>query len=116
VHSAVTIDLFEKESFSPIHASGLWQGNYARFLNITDKVKEIGRAFSISWSTLTTTEDPWFKDQQLRDAVITVREETNQLRIDDLGWSRDETLETLMRLRSFEEDWEAPGMEDYDEL
>jgi len=41
---------------------------------------------------------------------------TKGLPIRDLGWSREEALETRMRLRAFEEDWDAPGMDVYDEL
>ena len=33
-----------------------------------------------------------------------------------IGWTRLEALDTRLRLRSFEEDWNAPGMEGYDEL
>lgn len=33
-----------------------------------------------------------------------------------LGWSQMDTLETYLRLRNFEEDWDHPGMEAYDEL
>lgn len=33
-----------------------------------------------------------------------------------LGWSFDETLETYLRLRHFEKDWDAPGMDAYDKL
>ena len=36
--------------------------------------------------------------------------------IENLGWSREQIIETRMRLRIFEEDWDAPGMEGYDEL
>lgn len=39
-----------------------------------------------------------------------------QNNIDQLGWSAIETLETHLRLRSFAEDWNAPGMEAYDAL
>ena len=39
-----------------------------------------------------------------------------QLLISELGWSEEEAQETRMRLRSFEEDWNAPGMEGYDDL
>jgi len=34
----------------------------------------------------------------------------------DLGWSLEEAQETRARLLSLEEDWEAPGMEAYDNL
>ena len=38
------------------------------------------------------------------------------LLVRDLGWSRTEALETHARLRPFAEDWEAPGMDAYDDL
>ena len=48
--------------------------------------------------------------------VTIVQETRKELAIDDLGWSEEETKETYYRLLSFKEDWEAPGMEAYDEL
>lgn len=36
--------------------------------------------------------------------------------IDTLGWAAIEALETRMRLASFAEDWDAPGMDAYDDL
>jgi len=36
--------------------------------------------------------------------------------IEALGWSKADALETLLRLRTFAEDWEEPGMEAYDDL
>ncbi len=36
--------------------------------------------------------------------------------IASLGWSEPEALETHLRLRSFAEDWNYPGMEAYDAL
>ncbi|MCR4316556.1 MAG: hypothetical protein NUW37_09435 [Planctomycetes bacterium] len=36
--------------------------------------------------------------------------------VSDLGWTSEQILEARMRLGSFEEDWNAPGMEIYDEL
>jgi len=38
------------------------------------------------------------------------------LRLSDLGWSGEEALDTRLRLRSFEDDWEAPGMDAYDNV
>jgi len=38
------------------------------------------------------------------------------LRLSDLGWSGEEALETRLRLRSFEDDWDAPGMNAYDNV
>lgn len=38
------------------------------------------------------------------------------LRIEQLGWSSVEALETHLRLRNFADDWDAPGMEAYDDL
>lgn len=36
--------------------------------------------------------------------------------IEHLGWNEMETLETRLRLGSFAQDWNAPGMEAYDDL
>lgn len=36
--------------------------------------------------------------------------------IDELGWTTQEAAETRARLASFEDDWNAPGMEIYDEV
>lgn len=43
-------------------------------------------------------------------------EAQSSLLISDLGWSAEKASETYMRLRHFEEDWDAPGMDAYDEL
>lgn len=43
-------------------------------------------------------------------------EAQSSLLISDLGWSAEKAAETYMRLRHFEEDWDAPGMDAYDEL
>jgi len=34
----------------------------------------------------------------------------------NLGWSAEEAKETRARLAALEEDWDAPGMEEYDHL
>lgn len=36
--------------------------------------------------------------------------------IQDLGWTEAEAQEVRSTLQSFEEDWNAPGMDAYDEL
>jgi hypothetical protein len=41
---------------------------------------------------------------------------TDMPRIEQLGWSTAEALETHLRLRNFADDWNAPGMEAYDDL
>jgi hypothetical protein len=47
----------------------------------------------------------------------TVTTETAELlRIEELGWTTVEALETHLRLRNFADDWDAPGMEAYDDL
>lgn len=59
-------------------------------------------------------EEPEPSGQTLKESVRQTSDRT--LLISDLGWSREEALETYARLRSFEEDWNAPGMEAYDDL
>lgn len=44
------------------------------------------------------------------------RHKTNLPRVEKLGWSGLETLETHLRFCNFADDWDAPGMEAYDEL
>ncbi len=46
------------------------------------------------------------------------KEENNKkkLLIEELGWSREETLKAYYRFLPFKEDWDYPGMEVYDEL
>ena len=41
-------------------------------------------------------------------------ESAELLRIDHLGWSTVEALETHLRFRNFADDWDATGMEAYD--
>jgi hypothetical protein len=36
--------------------------------------------------------------------------------IEQLGWSAREALETHLRFRGFAQDWNAPGMDAYDDL
>jgi hypothetical protein len=36
--------------------------------------------------------------------------------IEQLGWSSIEALETHLRFRNFADDWDAPGMDAYDDL
>jgi len=38
------------------------------------------------------------------------------LLVRELGWSEADTTDTHFRLRPFEEDWDAPGMDAYDDL
>ncbi len=39
-----------------------------------------------------------------------------QLLVKDLGWTREEALETHYRLRNFARVWDGPGIEEYDEM
>jgi len=41
---------------------------------------------------------------------------TTPRKIDQLGWSKPEAIESYLRLRNFAEDWDAPGMEAYDAI
>ena len=64
----------------------------------------------------TTMPDSYLQGQLRRNTVATIRAEPSRKLIRNLGWSREQVMETRARLRSFEEDWNAPGMEGYDEL
>jgi hypothetical protein len=43
-------------------------------------------------------------------------EEKSPLLVADLGWTPEQAADTRARLASFAEDWDAPGMEGYDDL
>ncbi len=62
-------------------------------------------------------ENKYFLEAKDREKSQTALEKhKKEFAIDDLGWSEEETRETYYRLLNFKEDWEAPGMEAYDEL
>jgi hypothetical protein len=44
------------------------------------------------------------------------RQQKKELRVADLGWTVNEAREARARLVGFEEDWDAPGMQEYDNL
>lgn len=50
------------------------------------------------------------------NAITMERYNHIQNSIASLGWTQAEALETYLRLRSFAEDWDHPGMEIYDDL
>lgn len=77
-------------------------------------VMEIGRAQAEDCpKTLFTGIKPWhyFAGNALTTARIALAN-----RVETLGWTPAEVLETHLRLRTFAEDWDAPGMEVYDDL
>jgi hypothetical protein len=52
------------------------------------------------------------KGKQTRNTQAT----DTPLLVSDLGWSPEEAKETRARLAVLEEDWDAPGMGEYDHL
>ena len=54
--------------------------------------------------------------EEKQEVAITTDATSDRMLITTLGWSKDQALETRMRLMTFVEDWEAPGMEGYDDL
>lgn len=76
------------------------------------------RHASLCQRTMSTSEifaaDGWIIDGCTE--VKTFPETKKPLLISDLGWTREQALETYLHFRTFREDWEAPGMEAYDEL
>jgi len=59
----------------------------------------------------------WSRYGYRSDAATTISNPPERLLdIQGLGWSELQALKTRVRLESFAEDWEAPGMEAYDDL
>ena len=72
-------------------------------------------AVGIVASPVTSLSDIWFED--IRKEVSTTSEPRKRLLvISDLGWTPEEALATYHRLQAFQDDWNVPGMELYDEL
>jgi hypothetical protein len=120
VNNTCTIDLFDRGQIHQALATGFWRGSYEhpqeKGRDFLYMVKVAGLVAPLAVSSITTMTDPWLTEQMSRDAVVTIRTAENKMLIAHLGWSREQALETRMRLRTFEEDWDAPGMDGYDEL
>lgn len=118
--SAYTVDLFDRPVMSQIPATGYWcerpEIYSKKGFNLNGMTDLVKRSLAKTIQTLTSITDPWKAEEQEREAVVTIRTALNPMLIVDLGWSQEQALETRMRLRTFEEDWDAPGMEGYDEL
>ncbi|MCB5270943.1 MAG: hypothetical protein LHW56_03755 [Candidatus Cloacimonetes bacterium] len=71
-----------------------------------------------SWldGIVSSLSDFWRIDQLEREHSTTYSGQKANLFIDDLQWTLTQVLETRMRLLAFEEDWDAPGMEIYDDM
>lgn len=67
-------------------------------------------------SVTTSISDPSLLEQLVHDNVVTFTTKTKKLFISDLGWTREQIIETRSRLKTFEEDWNMPEMDIYDEL
>lgn len=69
-------------------------------------------------SSLSSMPDPWSAQHFDRNAAVSRdRSELGRpLLVRDLGWSAQDAAETYHRLRHFEDNWNAPGMDAYDEL
>jgi len=57
-------------------------------------------------------------DLRIDEEILTIARlrQGTPLLIADLNWTAEEALEIRSRLATFEDDWNAPGMELYDEL
>jgi len=50
------------------------------------------------------------------EIVVVVQPVAEGISLENRGWTETQAAETRSRLKSFEEDWNAPGMEGYDAL
>jgi hypothetical protein len=107
------------DDFGSQQFTGDWEEhNLNRYLPITDLISWLrytGGAFlygNVSSGIIIAQE---FSSCRMRDTTTTLVLK-QPLMIKDIGWSHEDAIETRMRLHVFQADWEAPGMEAYDEL
>jgi len=120
VNNTCTIDLRDRGQTPQAPATGFWRGgnehSQEKCHSFLYMAKIAGLVVPLAVSSATAMTDPWLGEKMSCEAVVTVRTAVNRMLIADLGWSQEQAIETRMRLRTFEEDWDAPGMEGYDEL
>ena len=98
--------------------SGNWREDYLESnMPVTDLValwRYFGAGSPWRVSSATAVVQAW-EPVRVFDVTTSGAAEKGLL-IRNLGWTLEAAMETRMRLRAFEEDWNAPGMEAYDEL
>ncbi len=61
-------------------------------------------------------QQPEDEQNVIAQLILQQIKDSKERRIEALGWSQEEAGIVRERLLSFEEDWNAPGMDAYDEL
>jgi hypothetical protein len=99
--------------------SGNWEKDFAPIQQRPSQVRDLldWLASRSGWGAIVSIEERLMSIADL-SGLQDVRTTQGRaiLLVRELGWSREEALETRLMLRTFEEDWSAPGMEAYDEL
>ncbi len=75
-----------------------------------------GKEIELSSSEIIQIANALEKLQQSTQPNTANAESHTSLLIESLGWTQNEINEAYARLLSFQEDWDAPGMERYDDL
>jgi len=98
----------------------LGTGSYTTIASITmtqqpfQNIEKLsGRWRKMSFEKKSIDSSSWVNEDILR---LAKHGQSPHLLIADLGWTVQEAWETRTRLIAFEEDWNVPGMELYDEL
>ena len=97
-------------------SSGNWYGDFATISLLPSDWSKLW----IKYGPVSILNIPVASAIKTSMTAVTDTTSTSQykekLDIRDLHWTAVETLETYLRLKPFEEDWNAPGMEGYDAL
>jgi hypothetical protein len=56
------------------------------------------------------------KESADRSKMAVSQLESRQILVSDLGWTREQAAQIRASLQAFDEDWNYPGMEEYDRL
>ncbi|MCX6089874.1 MAG: hypothetical protein NTX88_05830 [Candidatus Atribacteria bacterium] len=118
MNSIYTVDRITIKQILPALSSGLWY-EFPGTSNIKASdflPMQLKASYPYFPTNMTSMFDPWSIEQSNRDAVVTFSTGVKSMLVENLGWTREQAKETRLRLSVFEKDWDAPGMELYDEL
>jgi hypothetical protein len=118
LHATWTIDSTQSSEIAIPWLNWEFLPEQSRVNKLTLLSRYQGYSVRAGASSLSSIQDPWQPNHGEETTAHHVgrSRHKNRLLLSDLGWSQDTAAEVYQRLHHFEEDWNAPGMDAYDEL